>query len=167
MKKLSNTAGEFKKFIMRGNVVDMAVGVIVGGAFGKIVTSLVNDMLMPWIGYLMGDVNFTDLAYEIRSAKPAVDEITGEVIPDVFEKEAILFKYGNFIQTIIDFLLVALCIFAFVKVVAGIRARAEAKARAEEEARKAEEEAKKAAEPKAPTQEELLTEIRDLLKAGK
>lgn len=160
MGKLSKSAGEFKKFIMRGNVVDMAVGVIVGGAFGKIVTSLVNDMLMPWIGWLMGDVNFTELAYEISSADYAPDGIT-------VTKEAVLFKYGNFIQTVIDFLLVALCIFVFVKVVAGIRARAEAKERAAEEAKKAAEAAAAAAAPKAPTQEELLTEIRDLLKAGK
>ena len=165
MKKLSSTAGEFKKFIMRGNVVDMAVGVIIGGAFGKIVTSLVNDMLMPWIGYLMGDVNFTDLAYEIKPAVAEVVNEAGEIITPA--KDAILFKYGNFIQTIIDFLLIALCIFLFVKVVAGIRARTEAKERAEEEAKKAAEAAAAAAAPKAPTQEELLTEIRDLLKAGK
>ncbi len=163
MGKLSKTAGEFKKFIMRGNVVDMAVGVVVGGAFGKIVTSLVNDMLMPWIGYFMGDANFTELAYEIKPAVAEVVNEAGEVI--VAAKEAVLFRYGNFIQTIIDFLLVSLCIFVFVKVVGGIRNRAEAKAKAEEEAKKAEEAAAAAAAPKAPTQEELLAEIRDLLKA--
>ena len=165
MGKISGTAGEFKKFIIRGNVVDMAVGVIIGGAFGKIVTSLVNDMLMPWVGYLMGDVNFTELAYEIKPAVAEVVNEAGEIVTPA--KDAILFKYGNFIQTIIDFLLVALCIFAFVKIVGGIRARAEAKAKAEEEAKKAAEAAAAAAAPKAPTQEELLTEIRDLLKAGK
>lgn len=163
MGKLSKTAGEFKKFIMRGNVVDMAVGVVVGGAFGKIVTSLVNDMLMPWIGYFMGDANFTELAYEIKPAVAEVVNEAGEVVTAA--KEAVLFRYGNFIQTIIDFLLVSLCIFVFVKVVGGIRARAEARAKAEEEAKKAEEAAAAAAAPKAPTQEELLAEIRDLLKA--
>ena len=160
MGKLSNTAGEFKKFIMRGNVVDMAVGVIIGGAFGKIVTSLVNDMLMPWIGYLMGDANFSDLSYVIREAQVELDALGAETVV----KEAIEFRYGAFIQTIIDFLLVALCIFAFVKVIAGIRNRAEAKERAEEEAKKAAEAAAAAAAPKAPTTEELLSEIRDLLK---
>ena len=163
MKKLTKTAGEFKKFIMRGNVVDMAVGVVIGGAFGKIVTTLVNDMLMPWIGYVMGDANFTELAYEIKPAVAEVVNEAGEIITPA--KEAILFRYGNFIQTIIDFLLVALCIFVFVKVIGGIRERAEAKARAEEEAKKAAEAAAAAAAPKAPTQEELLAEIRDLLKA--
>lgn len=160
MGKLSNTAGEFKKFIMRGNVVDMAVGVIIGGAFGKIVTSLVNDMLMPWIGYLMGDANFSELSYVIREAQVELDALGAETVV----KEAIEFRYGAFIQTIIDFLLVALCIFAFVKVVASIRYRAEAKERAEEEAKKAAEAAAAAAAPKAPTTEELLSEIRDLLK---
>ena len=163
MKKLSNTAGEFRKFIMRGNVVDMAVGVIIGGAFGKIVTSLVNDMLMPWIGYIMGDANFADLSYIIREAIVEVDAAGVETIV----KEAIEFRYGNFIQTIIDFLLVALCIFIFVKIIGGIRERAEAKQRAEEEAKKAAEAAAAAAAPKAPTTEELLSEIRDLLKDKK
>ena len=160
MKKLSKTAGEFKKFIMRGNVVDMAVGVIVGGAFGKIVTSLVNDMLMPWVGYFMGDANFADLSYIIREAQVEVDALGVETVV----KEAIEFRYGNFIQTIIDFLLVALCIFVFVKIIGDIRTRAEAKQRAEEEAKKAAEAAAAAAAPKAPTTEELLAEIRDLLK---
>lgn len=163
MGKLSNTAGEFKKFIMRGNVVDMAVGVIIGGAFGKIVTSLVNDMLMPWIGYLMGDANFSDLSYIIREAQVEVDALGVETVV----KEAIEFRYGNFIQTIIDFLLVALCIFIFVKIIGGIRNRMEAKERAEAEAKKAAEEAAAAAAPKAPTTEELLAEIRDLLKDKK
>ena len=165
MGKISNTAGEFRKFIMRGNVVDMAVGVVIGGAFGKIVTSLVNDMLMPWISALMGDTNFTELAYEI---KPAVEEKlneAGEVIVEA--KEAILFRYGSFIQTIIDFLLIALCVFIFVKIIADIRNRMEAKQRAEEEAKLAAEAAAAAAAPKAPTQEELLAEIRDLLKEKK
>ena len=163
MGKLSKTAGEFKKFIMRGNVVDMAVGVVIGGAFGKIVTSLVNDMLMPWIGYFMGDANFSELSYVIREAVTHLDETGAEIV----DKAAIEFRYGNFIQTIIDFLLVALCIFVFVKIIGGIRARAEAKQIAEEEAKKAAEAAAAAAAPKAPTQEELLTEIRDLLKAQK
>ena len=153
-------AGEFKEFISKGNVIDLAVGVIIGGAFGKIVTSLVNDMLMPWIGYIMGDANFADLSYIIREAQVEVDALGVETVV----KEAIEFRYGNFIQTIIDFLLVALCIFVFVKIIGDIRTRAEAKQRAEEEAKKAAEATAAAAAPKAPTTEELLTEIRDLLK---
>lgn len=94
LNKLKKEAGEFKKFISRGNVVDMAVGVIVGGAFGKIVTSLVNDILMPLIGTVLGGLNFTDLSIKVGDANIA---------------------YGNFIQTIVDFLIVAFCIFLMVK----------------------------------------------------
>ena len=87
---------EFKTFIMRGNVMDLAVGVIIGAAFGKIVTSLVNDILMPLIGVLLGKVNFTDLSVKIGSST---------------------IKYGMFIQNIVDFLIVAFCIFVMVKII--------------------------------------------------
>lgn len=143
---------EFKKFAFKGNVVDMAVGVVVGGAFGKIVTSLVNDIIMPPIGALTGGRNFTELRWILVEA----DEAAGIAEASI--------QYGNFIQTIVDFFLIALSIFFFVKLMNRGREKLEAKKRAEEAAAAkaaAEEEAKK---PKAPTQEELLTEIRDLLK---
>ncbi|WP_352400172.1 large-conductance mechanosensitive channel protein MscL [Anaerotignum sp.] len=94
---------EFKDFALKGNVIDLAVGVIIGGAFGKIVTSLVNDVLMPIIGLLLGGINFTDLKYVIT---PAVGDIP---------ESAIL--YGSFIQSIVDFLIISFCIFFFVKII--------------------------------------------------
>ena len=94
IKKISKGASEFKTFISRGNVVDMAVGVIIGGAFGKIVTSLVNDVLMPVIGVFLGGLDFSDLSIKVGDAT---------------------IKYGSFIQTIVDFLIVAFCIFMIVK----------------------------------------------------
>ena len=149
MKKI---AKEFRDFITRGNVLDMAVGVIVGGAFGKITTSLVNDVFMPFIGWLIGGIDI-DLSQLNIILSPAVTE-NGEVV-----KEAVTLGIGTFIATIIDFLLVALCIFLVVK--------AFNKARALSEKRKKEAEAEAEAEPAEPepTREELLlTEIRDLLK---
>ena len=150
MKKI---AKEFRDFITRGNVLDMAVGVIVGGAFGKITTSLVNDVFMPFIGWIFGDIDLSQLNIILS---PAVTE-NGEVV-----KEAVTMGIGTFIATIIDFLLVALCIFLVVK--------AFNKARALSEKRKKEAEAEAEAEPAEPepTREELLlTEIRDLLKEKK
>ena len=133
---------EFKDFAMRGNVMDMAVGVIIGGAFGKIVSSLVNDIIMPPIGWLIGGVDFTDL-----SLKLPVNPLTPEKAP-------VAINYGQFLQTTLDFLIVAFCIFLLIK---GINKLSNMK--------KKEEEAAAAPEaPKGPTQEELLTEIRDLLK---
>ena len=126
---------EFKAFVMRGNVLDMAVGVIIGGAFGKIVTSLVNDIFMPIIGMILGNVDFTSL--EIKLGEPV----------EGAEQAAI--KYGMFIQEIINFLIIALCIFMFIKLIAKIQ-------------KKKDEEPAPAPEP---TKEEvLLTEIRDALK---
>ncbi len=125
---------EFKAFIMRGNVVDMAVGVIIGGAFGKIVTSLVNDIFMPIIGMVLGNVDFTSL--EIKLGEPV----------EGAEQAAI--RYGMFIQEIVNFLIVALCIFMVIKLIAKMQ-------------KKKEEEPAPAPEP---TKEEvLLTEIRDAL----
>ncbi len=126
---------EFKDFAVKGNVVDMAVGIIVGAAFGKIVSSFVKDIIMPPIGVMMGGVDFSDLAVTIQEA-------AGEV-------PAVAIKYGAFVQTIADFIIVALAIFMAVKVMNGLK-------RKEEEAPKA---------PAKPSNEEvLLTEIRDLLK---
>ncbi len=125
---------EFKAFIMRGNVVDMAVGVIIGGAFGKIVTSLVNDIFMPIIGMVLGNVNFTSL--EIKLGEPV----------EGAEQAAI--RYGMFIQEIVNFLIIALCIFMVIKLIN------KAKKKKDEEPAPAPE----------PTKEEvLLTEIRDAL----
>ncbi|MCR5271299.1 MAG: large-conductance mechanosensitive channel protein MscL [Prevotella sp.] len=132
---------EFKEFAMRGNVLDMAVGVIIGGAFGKIVSSLVNDIIMPPIGWLIGGIKFTDL-----TAKLPVNPLTPE-------QEPVTINYGQFIQTTLDFIIIAFCIFLLIKAInklTNLRKKEEAEAAPEP--------------PKGPTQEELLTEIRDLLK---
>ncbi len=135
---------EFKKFALKGNVVDMAVGVIIGGAFGKIVTSLVNDVLMPPIGMLLGKVNFTDLAVNMGTAE-----------------EPVLWKYGAFIQQVLDFVIVAFCVFLLVK---GINRLSELGKKKEEEEAAAAAAAAPAPEPEPTKEELLLTEIRDLLK---
>ena len=137
---------EFKEFAMRGNVVDMAVGVVIGGAFGKIVTSAVNDIIMPPIGLLLGNMNFSELKWTL---KPEVLNEAGEVA-----QTAVTLNYGAFIQVIIDFILVALAIFLLIK---GINAMNRKKEAAPAPAPEPE------PEP-APSKEELLlTEIRDLL----
>ena len=125
---------EFKTFICRGNVVDMAVGVIIGAAFGKIVTSLVNDILMPFIGVILGGLDFSSLKITFRDATIA---------------------YGLFIQSIIDFLIIALCIFVMIKFFEKLKRKEEVVEETKEE-------------PKKPSEEvELLREIRDLLKKKK
>jgi large conductance mechanosensitive channel len=134
---------EFKEFAMRGNVIDLAVGVIIGAAFGKVVASVVNDVIMPPIGVLVGGMDFKSLAYTLREA--VMDPSTGNVAT-----AAVTLNYGNFIQTLVDFTIVAFAIFMLVKAVMKL-------------SRKKVEEAP--AEPPAPTRDqELLTEIRDLLK---
>ncbi len=130
---------------MKGNVMDMAIGVIIGGAFGKIVTSLVNDILMPLVGALIGNVNFTTLSATLRA--PKLNE-AGDVVA-----EAVTLNYGNFIQVTIDFLIVALCIFCVIKLIN----------KATNLVKKQEEEAPAPA-PEPSAEEKLLTEIRDLLK---
>lgn len=124
--------GEFKKFISKGNVIDLAVGVIMGSAFTKIVTSLVENIIMPFISVIVGKVNISELAVTVT------DELT---IP-----------YGLFLQAIIDFLLIAICVFAMVKAINKTKEKFEKK------------EAEEAAPPAPSKEEELLTEIRDLLK---
>lgn len=126
---------EFKEFAMKGNVMDMAVGIIIGGAFGKIVSSFVNDVLMPPLGVLLGGVDFKDLSYTVQEA--------------VGETPAVTLNYGNFIQTAIDFLIIAFAIFMMVKAMNSMKKK-------EEEA--------PAEPPKPSKEEELLSEIRDLLK---
>ena len=125
---------EFKEFAMKGNVLDMAVGVIIGGAFGKIVSSLVDDVLMPLVGMITGNVDFSNLAFQIGEGEGAA-----------------VLKYGNFIQNTVDFLIVAFCIFLMLKAINKLN-------------RKKEEAPAEPAAPAGPTQEELLAEIRDLLK---
>lgn len=130
LKKIKQGVSDFKTFISRGNVVDMAIGVIVGGAFGKIVTSLVNDILMPLIGVIMGGLNFTELSIKVGDATIA---------------------YGLFIQTVIDFLIISLCIFMIVKLFGRFKKKEEVELK--EEIKKSDEVI-------------LLEEIRDLLKAN-
>lgn len=126
IKKGSKTFNEFKEFIARGNVIDLAVGVIIGGAFGKIVTSIVNDILMPLVGVIIGGIDFSNLSFKIKDAKIC---------------------YGMFIQNVIDFLIVAFCIFIFIKIINKIVRRKEVKK-----------------EEKKREEILLLEEIRDFLK---
>ncbi|MDE6595764.1 MAG: large conductance mechanosensitive channel protein MscL [Oscillospiraceae bacterium] len=154
--KKKGVLAEFKEFISKGNVVDMAVGVIIGSAFTAIVNSLVADIFTPIIGIIIGGIDFASLSFKIPDT-----EIDGKVITQGAE-----LTYGNFIQSIITFLLTAVCVFIFVKVINAVRSGAMFKKKKEEEAAAAEaakEEAEKPVEPPKPTQEELLAEIRDLL----
>jgi large conductance mechanosensitive channel len=146
---------EFKTFALKGNVVDMAVGVIIGGAFGKIVTSLVNDILMPPLGVIMGGKNFADLSLVIKRGVPAVMDGDVVVTPEVAE---VVWKYGAFIQQVVDFLIIAVSIFVLIKVVNKLTSLRNK----EEEA--PEPEPAPAPEPEPTKEELLLTEIRDLLK---
>lgn len=145
---------EFKAFAMKGNVVDMAVGVIIGGAFGKIVSSVVADVIMPPIGLLVGGVNFTDLKWVMKDAVAEVKDEAGNVITAA--QDAVTLNYGNFLQVTFDFLIIAFSIFLMIKLLTKLT-----------EKKKAEEKAAPAPPP-APSKEELLlTEIRDLLKNQK
>ena len=132
---------EFKEFAVKGNVMDMAVGVIIGGAFGKIVTSLVGDVLMPLIGVATGGISFVDLFINLSGG-------TAKTLAEAKEAGDAVFAYGQFIQNIIDFIIIAFCIFLMIKGMNKLK--------------KKEEPAPEA--PTGPTQEELLAEIRDLLK---
>ena len=136
---------EFKEFAMKGNVMDMAVGVIIGGAFGKIVTSLVNDVLMPVISLATGGIDFTNLFINLSGSEKY------DTLQAAQEAGASVFAYGSFIQNVVDFLIVAFCIFLMLKGINKLN-------------RKKEEPAPEPEAPKGPTQEELLAEIRDLLK---
>lgn len=172
---------EFKAFALKGNVMDMAVGVIIGGAFGKIVTSLVNDVIMPPVGYLLGGVDFKDLSWTIKEGVEAKDAViatdivrgdAGEILynvgdiicPAVEKVDPVVLSYGNFVQTTIDFLIIAISIFVMIKLfnkLTSLRLK-----RAEEEAAVAapEPEPTPAHEPEPTKEEQLLTEIRDILK---
>ena len=137
---MGNVLQEFKKFARRGNVIDMAVGIIIGGAFGKIVSSIVGDIIMPAVGLLVGGVNFTDLKITLKHAVMEGDKV---ITP------AVTLNYGNFIQTTFDFLIIAFAVFLLVKAVNSLSKK-------KEEA--------PAAPPAPPADVQLLTEIRDLLK---
>lgn len=137
---MKNIIQEFKKFAIRGNVVDMAVGVIIGGAFGKIVSSIVNDLIMPTIGVIIGGVNFTDLKLTLKKAAMEGDKVVSP---------AVTINYGNFLQTTLDFLIIAIAVFLLIKAINALN-------------KKKEETTKAPVAPPADIQ--LLTEIRDLLK---
>lgn len=136
---------EFKEFAVKGNVMDMAVGVIIGGAFGKIVSSLVDDLMMPIVGQVVGGVDFKELKYVLTPGVEEVANEAGDIITPAVAEVAI--NYGAFIQNIFDFLIIALCVFSMIKALNSLK-----KEEVVEEA------------PAGPTQEELLSEIRDLLK---
>lgn len=136
MLKVKSWMDDFKSFAMKGNVLDLAVGVIIGGAFGKIVSSLVGDVIMPLIGLVAGRVNLSSLYLEL--------------VPEIGEKAAVLLKYGAFLQSIIDFIIIALSIYVFIKIISKFKRKQEVK------------EAVAAAEPTRT--EVLLEEIRDLMK---
>ena len=119
---------EFKEFAVKGNVVDMAVGIIIGGAFGKIANSLVADIIMPPIGVLLGKVNFTDLTWVIQPGVPAVEAAEG--VEAVAEVPEVAINYGAFIQTALDFFIVAVAVFLLVKGINALRRKSEAEAKA-------------------------------------
>ena len=145
LSKVSEKGGgllaEFKEFAMKGNVIDMAVGVVIGGAFGKIVTSLVNDIIMPLISVVTGNIDFSNLQY------------VHSYVNGAGAKAEIVVKYGAFMNTIIDFLIVAFCIFMVIKVMNSTKKKFEK-----------EEESKEVEEVKVDENTEILKEIRDLLK---
>lgn len=130
--------GDFKKFVFRGNVIDLAVGVIIGAAFGKVVTSLVNNVLMPPIGLLTGGTDFTNLKIVIKNGTTAEEEVA--------------IKYGSFIQDTVDFLIIAFCVFLLITLIGKLQRKKESK---EQEL----------IPPAPPAQEVLLAEIRDILKS--
>jgi large conductance mechanosensitive channel len=141
---------EFKEFAMRGNVMDLAVGVVIGAAFGKIVTSMVNDVIMPPIGKLMGGVNFSDLFINLDPSKLAKDGSVIKSLAQAKEAGAAVIAYGSFINTVIDFTIVAFCIFLVVKAMNSMKKKPAAAP---------------AAPPEPTKEQKLLTEIRDVLKA--
>ena len=133
---------EFKDFAVKGNAVDMAVGVIIGGAFGKIVTSIVDDIIMPPIGWLIGGVQFSDLKIQLPEVQ----------LPGVEHMQNVTINYGNFLQNVFNFIIIAFCVFLLVKAINKLSQK------------KKEEPAAPAPEPEPTAEEKLLSEIRDLLK---
>ncbi len=140
---MSKFLQEFKEFAMKGNVIDMAVGVVIGAAFGKIVSSLVDDIIMPLVGVATGGMNFTD--YKLVIQHEVIDGTTQEVL-----KPLVTLNWGSWIQTVVDFIIIAFCIFVAIKAINRLK-------------RQKEEPAPEPPAPAGPTTEELLTQIRDLL----
>ncbi len=153
MAKKRKILGEFRKFITRGNVMDMAVGIIVGTAFTAIVNSMVKDILMPFIGLIIGGVSFADLKIIITAATETTTEVA--------------IRYGMFIQKIIDFLIIALVVFFIVRTINRMRERMEARRKVEIKVEETKKEATPPPAPVIPADVKLLTEIRDLLKIQK
>lgn len=139
---------EFKAFAMRGNVVDLAVGVVIGGAFGKITTSVVNDIIMPLVSMLTGGINFSDWKWVLQEAVTSVGA-EGEAIIETAE---VAVNFGNLIAVILDFIIIAFAVFCMVKAINSLHRKKEEPAPVEEPA------------PEPSAEEKLLTEIRDLLK---
>ena len=133
---------EFKDFAVKGNAVDMAVGVIIGGAFGKIITSIVDDIIMPPIGWLIGGVKFSDLKIQLPKVQ----------LPGVEHMQSVTINYGNFLQNVFNFIIIAFCVFLLVKAINKLSQK------------KKEESAAPAPNPEPTAEEKLLSEIRDLLK---
>lgn len=149
---MGNFLTEFKQFAVKGNAIDMAVGVIIGGAFGKIVTSIVNDIIMPPIGWLIGGVDFKELKVVLKDAVPEQLDEAGNVVQKAVAE--VTLNYGAFIQNVIDFIIIAFCVFMLVKFITNLN-------------KKKEEPAAPPAPPAPSAEEKLLTEIRDLLKEKK
>ena len=149
---MGNFLTEFKQFAVKGNAIDMAIGVIIGGAFGKIVTSIVNDIIMPPIGWLIGGVDFKDLKVVLKDAVPEQLDEAGNVVQKAVAE--VTLNYGAFIQNVIDFIIIAFCVFMLVKFITNLN-------------KKKEEPAAPPAPPAPSAEEKLLTEIRDLLKEKK
>ena len=144
---MSKFLKDFRDFAMKGNVIDMAVGVVIGAAFGKIVSSLVDDLIMPLVGVATGGINFTDYKWVIQ---PEVKDAAGEIVTPL-----VSLNWGTWVQTIVNFIIVAFCIFVMIRFVQNLRKK------------KDEEAAAPAAAPEPTKEEQLLTEIRDLLKEQK
>ncbi len=146
--KKKGIISEFKEFIARGNVIDMAVGIIMGGAFTPIVNSLVNDIVMPCVGMITGGIDFSDKRIILKEAVAANEEL------GIAEVAEVAIRYGNLIQVVINFLIISLCVFFLIKAINKLRKKEEPKPE------------EPPAEPEPTKEELLLTEIRDLLKGG-
>lgn len=158
--KKSTFFSDFKEFITKGNIIDMAVGVVIGGAFGKIVTGLVNYIINPFIALLTGGVSLTGLKTIIEPAVPAVEAVTDEsgniVTEAVAEKAEVAILWGEWLQTILDFIIVAFCIFLVLRVIMKFKNKLEALKKKEEE------EAKEEAPAEPTTEEKTLAAIEDI-----
>ncbi|HOR95736.1 MAG TPA: large conductance mechanosensitive channel protein MscL [Bacilli bacterium] len=165
-KKVRSFWQEFKTFIMRGSIIDLSVGIVVGGAFTSIVKSLTNDILMPFIGALLGGIDFSGLRFGLWNSKPIIDN--GVQVLDEYGQPALTsaIYYGRFLQAVLDFLIIAFVVFILIKVINTLHRKVE-ELRKKEEAEKKEAEAETQKAQPEPADIVLLKEIRDLLKEGK